>query len=41
MEFNGQPVKPSPLFHPLVILVALPVALVGLVVLVWWVSQLL
>lgn len=32
--------QPLPVFHPLVVLVLLPVALVGLVMLVWWISQL-
>lgn len=36
----GQPPQTLRLFHPLVVLVLLPVALVGLVVLVWWISQL-
>ncbi|NQT11924.1 MAG: protein kinase [Planctomycetes bacterium] len=36
----GQSAQPLPFLHPLVVLVLLPVALVGLVVLVWWISQL-
>ena len=40
-RIGDPPAQPLVIFHPLVVLVLLPVSLVGLVMLSWWVSQLL
>jgi len=39
--FGGRPVERLPVFHPLIVLVLFPVSVVGLVMLLWWASQLL
>ncbi len=36
---DAEPSRPLAIFHPLIVLVLLPVALVGLVILLWWVFQ--
>jgi len=38
---DARPPHPLPIFHPAVVLLLFPTALVGLVMLVWWVLQLL
>jgi len=36
---DAQPPRPLPIFHPAVVLLLFPIALVGLVMLIWWVLQ--
>ena len=36
---DAEPAKPLPIFHPLIVLVLFPLALVGLVMLLWWLLQ--
>ena len=38
---RGRQARPLLIFHPLVVLVLFPISLVGLVMLIWWLLQLL